>query len=142
MARGHRITISPAGQHVEVSVGGEKLAASDRAVVLNETGMPPRYYIPREDVRTGLLRRTTHSTTCPFKGEASYWSAEVGGELYENVARIKDLGIAILIVEQFADMALQVADFAAIMGQGQIQALGEPAEIGKMLSQSYLGGAA
>src|SRR5438094_6016609 len=86
MARGHRITISPAGQHVEVSVGGEKLAASDRAVVLNETGMPPRYYIPREDVRTGLLRRTTHSTTCPFKGEASYWSAEVGGELYENVA--------------------------------------------------------
>ena len=63
-------------------------------------------------------------------------------ELYENVARLKDQGIAILIIEQFAEMALQVADFAAIMGQGRIQAVGEPAEIGRMLSQSYLGGAA
>ena len=63
-------------------------------------------------------------------------------ELYENVAHLKDQGIAILIVEQFAEMALQVADVAAIMGQGRIQAVGEPAEIGRLLSQSYLGGAA
>ena len=63
-------------------------------------------------------------------------------ELYENVAHLKDQGIAILIIEQFADMALKVADSAAIMGQGRIQAVGEPAEIGSILSQSYLGGAA
>jgi branched-chain amino acid transport system ATP-binding protein len=63
-------------------------------------------------------------------------------ELYENVARLKELGIAILIVEQFADMALQVADEAAIMGQGRIQSVGAPEEIGRALSQSYLGGAA
>jgi len=36
-------------------------------------------------VRTELLRPTSHHTTCPFKGEASYWSAEVGGEVHENV---------------------------------------------------------
>jgi branched-chain amino acid transport system ATP-binding protein len=63
-------------------------------------------------------------------------------ELYENVAQLKEQGIAILIVEQFAAMALQVADMAAIMGQGRIQALGPPDEIGSLLSQSYLGGAA
>ena len=85
MAAGHQITIAPTRDHVEVTLGGEKLAESDRAVLLNETGYPTRYYIPREDVRTELLRPTSHHTTCPFKGEASYWSAEVGGERHDGI---------------------------------------------------------
>lgn len=85
MARGHKITISPAERHVEVRLGEEQLAASDRAVVLRETGMPERYYFPREDVRTDLLRATAHHTTCPFKGQATYWSAEAGGKLHANL---------------------------------------------------------
>jgi uncharacterized protein (DUF427 family) len=85
MAQGHEITISPAGQHVEVTLGGEKLADSDRAVVLRETGLPPRYYIPREDVRLDLLVPTATSTTCPFKGKASYWSARIGDEVHDDL---------------------------------------------------------
>ena len=85
MASGHQITITPSQLHIEVSLGGEKLAASDQAVLLEETGLPTRYYFPRQDVRTELLRPTDHQTTCPFKGEASYWSAEVGGEVHENL---------------------------------------------------------
>ena len=85
MASGHTITISPANVHVVVTLGGEKLAESDRPVLLDETGYPTRYYLPREDVRTDLLQPTDHATTCPFKGQASYWSAQVGGETYENV---------------------------------------------------------
>ncbi len=85
MASGHKITITPAALHVEVSVGGEKLAESDQPVLLDETGLPTRYYLPREDVRTELLRPTDTATTCPFKGQASYWSAQVGGETYEDV---------------------------------------------------------
>ncbi len=85
MAAGHQITITPSQLHVEVSLDGEKLAASDRAILLEETGYPARYYIPREDVRTELLRPTSHHTTCPFKGEASYWSAEVGSQVHENL---------------------------------------------------------
>jgi len=85
MASGHQITITPTRDHIEVTLGGEKLAESDRAVLLNETGYPTRYYFPRDDVRTELLRATSHQTTCPFKGQASYWSAEVGGEVYENL---------------------------------------------------------
>jgi len=85
MASGHKITITPAELHVEVTVGGQKVAESDRPVLLDETGLPTRYYLPREDVRTDLLRPTDTSTTCPFKGEASYWSAEVGGQTYEDV---------------------------------------------------------
>ncbi len=85
MASGHTITITPAEFHVEVSLGGQKLAESDRPILLDETGLPTRYYLPREDVRTDLLRPTDTSTHCPYKGDASYWSAQVGGETYEDV---------------------------------------------------------
>jgi uncharacterized protein (DUF427 family) len=85
MATGHTITIAPAGVHVAVTLNGETLAESDRAVRLDETGLPPRYYFPREDVRTDLLRPTAHHTTCPFKGEASYWSAQLGDDVHENL---------------------------------------------------------
>jgi uncharacterized protein (DUF427 family) len=85
MATGHKITIVPADVHVEVMLGGETLAKSDRAVRLEETGLPARYYIPRDDVRTELLRPSAHTTTCPFKGEASYWSVQVGDDVHENV---------------------------------------------------------
>jgi uncharacterized protein (DUF427 family) len=85
MATGHQITITPTGRHVEVFLGGEKLASSDRAVVLAETGLPDRYYLPPEDVRTDLLRPTGTKTTCPYTGEACYWSAEVGGQLHKDV---------------------------------------------------------
>ena len=85
MARGHTITTRQGTEHVVISLGGEKLAESDRPVLLDETGLPTRYYLPREDVRTDLLQPTDTHTTCPFKGEASYWSAEIGGEVYPDV---------------------------------------------------------
>src|SRR3954469_7179019 len=85
MSNGHRITITPADLHVEVSIDGTTVAASDRPVVLEETGLPARYYLPREDVRTELLRPTDNQTTCKFKGDASYWSVEVDGKVHDNV---------------------------------------------------------
>jgi uncharacterized protein (DUF427 family) len=85
MASGHTITITPAERHVEVSIAGQQLASSDRALRLDETGLPARYYLPREDVRTDLLQPTAKQTTCPYKGQASYWSAQVGGEVHRDV---------------------------------------------------------
>ncbi len=85
MSNGHKITIGPAGQHVEISLGGVTLAESDRAVLLEETGIRGRYYLPREDVRTEYLRPTATKTTCPFKGEAAYWSVDVDGEVHEDM---------------------------------------------------------
>jgi uncharacterized protein (DUF427 family) len=85
MTSGHTITITPTRQHVEITRNGEKLAESDRAVLLEETGLPTRYYLPREDVRTDLLQPTSTQTTCPFKGEASYWSAQVGDEVFDDL---------------------------------------------------------
>ena|SRR5215208_753857 len=71
----HRISTTPSGRRVEVRSGGRLLAASDRAVELHETGAPTRFYLPREDVRTDLLSRSETRTHCPFKGDASYYSA-------------------------------------------------------------------
>lgn len=80
MAKGHRIEISRTTQHVSVSRNGVALAETRRPVVLQETGLPPRYYFDPSDVRTELLVPSDRHTTCPFKGEASYWSLHVDGE--------------------------------------------------------------
>ncbi len=85
MTTGHTITVNPAGHHVVISVDGVKLAESDTALVLEETGMPARYYLPREDVRTEYLQATDTHTTCPFKGEASYWSVQVGDQVHKDL---------------------------------------------------------
>jgi uncharacterized protein (DUF427 family) len=74
MTPGHTVTIHPTDAHVEVHVAGEKVAESDRPLRLEETGLPDRWYLPAEDVDLERFRKTTFHTTCPFKGEASYWS--------------------------------------------------------------------
>lgn len=86
MKLGHRLTITPLDAFVAVSVGGQEVASSHRPVLLEETGLPPRYYLPPADVRTDLLRRSQRHTTCPFKGRASYWSLEADGQVHEDIA--------------------------------------------------------
>jgi branched-chain amino acid transport system ATP-binding protein len=60
-------------------------------------------------------------------------------ELYEMVAQIAASGVAILVVEQFAQTALGVADYAAIMVQGKVRSFGQPSDIEDELSAAYLG---
>ncbi len=71
----HRITTRPSERHVRVESGGTVLAESDRAVELDETGLPTRFYLPREDVRMDVLTATETTSHCPFKGDATYFSA-------------------------------------------------------------------
>ena len=84
-SNGHTITITPCDAHVDVRLAGELLASTDRALRLEETGLPARYYIPRDDVHLDRLRPTTFHTTCPFKGEASYWSADIKGQTHDGI---------------------------------------------------------
>jgi uncharacterized protein (DUF427 family) len=76
--KGHHITLRDDPRRVEVVLDGEVLASSTRAVVLEETGLPPRHYLPRDDVRMERLTPTKTETVCPFKGSASYWSVDAG----------------------------------------------------------------
>ncbi|MBI3752036.1 MAG: DUF427 domain-containing protein [Chloroflexi bacterium] len=81
----HRVDILRSSRHVEVIVNGVKVADSHGPTLLFETGLPTRYYLPLTDVRTELLRPSSSSTGCPYKGTASYWSLEVQGERLEDV---------------------------------------------------------
>jgi uncharacterized protein (DUF427 family) len=74
----HRIDVLDTSRHVRVIVDGQEVADTTRARALFETGLPTRWYIPREDVRMDLLEATDTSTGCAYKGYASYWS--VGDE--------------------------------------------------------------
>lgn len=76
----HRVDVREASGRVRVVADGEVLAESTRAKVLSETGLPNRYYLPRDDVHVSLLPSAT-ATVCPYKGTASYWSTPLLDEL-------------------------------------------------------------
>ncbi|MFJ3709242.1 DUF427 domain-containing protein [Streptomyces sp. NBC_01387] len=97
MTTGHRITVEQGTDHVRVVREGQVLAESRRPLLLHETGLPVRYYLPPEDVRTELLTPSDTHTHCPFKGDASYWSLPGAADLVwaypeplAQVAEIKD----------------------------------------------------
>lgn len=69
-----RIRTLPSDRRVRVSYRGTLLAESTRPVLLLETGLPPRWYLPREDLTPGLFTESDHHTVCAYKGLASYLS--------------------------------------------------------------------
>ena len=81
----HRMDIYRTTRHVRVSLDGVVLADTRQALVLHETGLPPRYYIPPEDVSTDLLEPSSLRTRCAYKGSASYWSARVGDRVVDDL---------------------------------------------------------
>jgi uncharacterized protein (DUF427 family) len=97
----HPISIRPNPGRVTVKLGGQTIADTTRALVLDEASYGPVQYIPREDVRMDLLARSDHASYCPYKGEASYFSIPLGGDRslnaiwtyeapYAAVAEIRD----------------------------------------------------
>jgi uncharacterized protein (DUF427 family) len=97
----HPISIDANPSRVRVTVGGKVIADTRHALTLREAAYPAVQYIPRSDVDMAALRRSEHTTYCPYKGEASYYSIPSGGDRslnavwsYENpfeaMAQIKD----------------------------------------------------
>jgi uncharacterized protein (DUF427 family) len=83
---GHTITTEPVPGVVTAIWGGQVVAESSSALLLRETGLPPVTYFPMDDVRMDLMEKTDHHSTCPFKGEASYWAIDVGWRKADNIA--------------------------------------------------------
>ena len=77
----HPITISPAEGKVRVAVAGKIVAESTHALRLQGKGYRSVYYLPRRDADMSLLIRTSHSTSCPYKGDCAYPG---GGPKSEN----------------------------------------------------------
>ena len=80
----HPITVTPNAKRVRVTFAGVTIADTTRALTLKESTYPAVQYIPREDARMDLLRKTTHHTACPYKGDASYFTIAAGGKMAEN----------------------------------------------------------
>lgn len=80
----HRVQAAPSSERVRVTFQGELIAETTRAVRVEEGKYPPVYYVPRADVKMGNLRKTSHSTYCPFKGDASYFSLQGAKGAEEN----------------------------------------------------------
>ena len=97
----HPISIEANPSHVVVKVGSRIIADTRNALTLREASYPAVQYIPRRDVDMGALVRSEHTTYCPYKGDASYYSIPAGGDRslnavwtyetpFEAMAQIKD----------------------------------------------------
>ena len=80
-----RIDMRRSSRRIRVELDGAVLADSDRPLIVFKTGLPVRYYLPPDDVQA-TLRPTPKRTTCAYKGQASYWSVEVGDRVIEDLA--------------------------------------------------------
>ena len=81
-----RVDTLHSSRHVRVEVGGETLADSRRPLLLFETGLPTRYYLPPQDVRMDLLERSETVTQCPYKGVATHWTVRLGDQRFTDYA--------------------------------------------------------
>ena len=78
--------VEPTGRLVRVEFAGRVIAESRRAVRVLETSHPPVYYIPPEDLAADLLRASSRSSFCEWKGRAVYWSIVVGDRVAQEAA--------------------------------------------------------
>lgn len=82
----HPIEISPFGGRVRVHLGAETVADTSHALVLEEAGYLPVFYIPRGDVHMDKFAPSDLVTHCPYKGDASHYSIGAAGEFSRNAA--------------------------------------------------------
>jgi uncharacterized protein (DUF427 family) len=82
----HRVDCRPTRRRLRVTVAGEVLVDTDDTVILFETAQGPKLYVHPKHVRTDLLRRTSTSSWCNYKGEATWRAAAVGDTVVEDVA--------------------------------------------------------
>jgi len=113
----HRCDVVRSDRHIVIRAGGETIADSARPTVLFETGLPPRYYLPEEDVEMALLEPSENETSCPYKGTTGrYYAIVAGGERRQDVAWAYDeprdevSGIAGLIAFYTEKLDLEVDD--------------------------------
>lgn len=81
----YRIEAIPCPHTGQVWFGDVLVAESDRCLVVTETDHDDRLYFPETDVRWELFTPSDHTTVCPFKGRASYWTLNSADPTIENV---------------------------------------------------------
>jgi uncharacterized protein (DUF427 family) len=80
----HRILFEPHPRRIRAELEGRTVLDTIGGRLLHESNILPRLYVPLEDFDASLMERTDHTTHCPFKGDASYWSLRAGDRVAEN----------------------------------------------------------
>ena len=78
--------IKPDSRRVVVKLGETVIASTDKAVRVLETASPPTFYLPPDSVNTDLLKAAGGGSFCEWKGKASYWTVEAGGQVVKSGA--------------------------------------------------------
>lgn len=71
-----RVRVEPVGQRLRIRIGQETIVDTNRAFAVHETGLPVRYYVPREDVRA-TLQTGSGEGRCPWKGQWKHLDVQV-----------------------------------------------------------------
>jgi uncharacterized protein (DUF427 family) len=77
----HRVELTPGPANLIVTFAGRSIVETSDAITVQETGYPPVYYVPRSALREARLEKTSRTSHCPFKGEASYFTLRLGDEV-------------------------------------------------------------
>ncbi len=80
-----RIDVLRSSRRVQIRLKDTLVADSTEPRMLIESGLPVRWYLPRENVRTDLLEPSYTTTRCPYKGVAHYWSLRLDGRLEKDI---------------------------------------------------------
>jgi uncharacterized protein (DUF427 family) len=80
----HRLLFEPHPRRIRAEVGGHTVLDTVSGHLLHESNHLPKLYVPFEDLATDRLERSDHTTHCPFKGDASYWTLRVGDRTVEK----------------------------------------------------------
>jgi uncharacterized protein (DUF427 family) len=80
----HPIRIVPNPKRLRATLGGHVVADTSGSLTLFEAACPGVRYVPLADVDTTVLRKSSHKTRCPYKGEASYYSIVTADGVAEN----------------------------------------------------------
>ena len=80
----YQVAIEKTSDHVRVIVGDQVLLDTRAPLLVQESKHHPVWYLPFADIDESLVSATGHSTYCPFKGHASYWTIRVADQVLEN----------------------------------------------------------
>ena len=106
----HRVDTLYSSRRVQVFIDGQEVANSVRPVLLFETSLPTRYYLPFADVRTELLTASATLSRCPYKGVARYWShpalADAAWSYPEPIGEIPKIRDLLCFYDERVDVVL------------------------------------
>jgi uncharacterized protein (DUF427 family) len=80
----HKVRETHLHSRATAAIDGQAIAESSDVIRVDEDGAPPRYYFPRDAVHVGQLTRSDTTTTCPFKGLATYYSFKQGDREFKD----------------------------------------------------------